>query len=340
MGEARPFDPSTSLRAGFAQGRPKVYVAARLAERFLAPLLERCEVSVYQGASPVPRDELLRQVRDVDGLLGSAMLPLDAQVLDAALRLRVVSNIGVGYDNVDLARATEKGVLVTNTPGILSEAVAELTIALMLQLSRRLCESERVVREGRWDPSGAAVPFGEDLKGKTLAIIGLGRIGCQVARRALAFDMRVIYHDVRPDVEAPPGLNRATGLDEALREADFLTLHANLTPQSARFMGARELALMKATAYLINTSRGAVVDQAALYEALKAGRIAGAALDVLETEPPPADEPLLSLPNVIITPHIGTATRETRSAMIELAVRNLLACLAGEPCDCIVNRPG
>jgi len=323
-----------------AQGRPRVYVASRLPERFLAPLHERCDVSVYQGAGPVSREELIRRVRDIDGLLGSAILPVDAQVLEAAQRLRVISNIGVGYDNVDLARASEKGILVTNTPEILSDAVAELTMGLMLQLSRRLRESEQVVREGRWDPAGAAVPFGEDLKGKTLTIIGMGRIGRQVARRALAFDMRVIYHDVRADAPAPPGVSRAADLEDALRQADFVTLHPNLTAESVRLIGARELALMKPTAYLINTSRGPIVDQAALYEALVTGRIAGAALDVLETEPPPPDEPLLSLPNVVITPHIGTATRETRSAMIELAVRNLLACLFGEPCEYVVNRPG
>ncbi len=322
-----------------AQGRSKVYVAALLPQRFLAPLLKRCDLTAYEGSGQVPRDELLRRVCDVEGLLGPSVLPVDAQVLEAAEHLRVVSNIGVGYDNVDLSRATQEGVLVTNTPGILSDAVAELTMALMLQLSRRLRESEQFVREGRWDPSGAAVPMGVDLKGKTLAIIGLGRIGAQVARRALAFDMRVVYHDVRADVEAPPGVSRAVGLEDALREADFVTLHANLTPQSAHLIGARELAMMKPAAFLINTSRGPIVDQAALCEALKAGRIAGAALDVLEKEPPPPDEPLLTLPNVIITPHIGTATRETRSAMIELAVGNLLACLAGEPCEYVVNRP-
>ncbi|MBI2913505.1 MAG: D-glycerate dehydrogenase [Chloroflexi bacterium] len=319
--------------------KPKVYVAARLPEHFLAPLLERCQVTAYEGRGQVPRQELASQAREVEGLLAPSSLAIDTGVLEAAQRLRILSNIGVGYDNVDLEQATRKGVLVTNTPGILSDAVAELTMGLLLQLSRRLPEAEQVVREGRWDASGAVAPFGTDLRGKTLAVIGLGRIGREVARRALAFDMRVIYHDARADVPSPPGVGRAADLEDALRQADFLTLHTNLTPGSAHLIGARELALMKPAAYLINTSRGAIVDQAALFEALKTGRIAGAALDVLEQEPPAPDEPLLSLANVIITPHIGTATRETRSAMIELAVRNLLACLAGEPCENIVNRP-
>lgn len=321
------------------RARAKVYVAARLPESFLAPLRERCDVAVYDGVSPLTPDQLLPNVRDIEGLLLPAVLPVDAQVLKAAQRLRVVSNIGVGYDNIDLEQATGKGVLVTNTPDVLSDAVAELTMALMLQLSRRLPESQQIVREGRWDPAAAAVPMGVDLKGKTLAVIGLGRIGCRVARRALAFDMRVVYHDLRSQVSGPPGVSRAAGLEEALRQADFVTLHTDLTPQSKHLIGAQQLAAMKPAAYLINTSRGAVVDQAALYQALKAGRIAGAALDVLEEEPPRPDEPLLTLPNVIVTPHIGTATRETRSAMIELAVQNLLACLAGEPCDYVVNRP-
>jgi glyoxylate reductase len=177
-----------------------------------------------------------------------------------------------------------------------------------------------------------------DLKGKTLAIIGMGRIGCEVARRADAFGMRVIYHDVRPDCAAPGDSTRVE-FHEALREADFLSLHTNLTDESRHFIGEGELAAMKPSAYLINTARGPIVDQQALYAALKEGRIAGAALDVLETEPPPKDEPLLSLPNVVITPHIGSATRETRDAMGRLAVQNLLDCLEGRPCANVVNRP-
>jgi len=317
--------------------RPRVFVAGRLPGHVLQPLYERCEVAVYDGPGLISREELLARIGDADAVIGSAMVPLDAGVLEAAPRLRVISNIGVGYDNVDLAAAGRRGIVVTNTPGILSDAVAELTIALMLQLARRIREGERLVREGRWDPANAPVPLGNDLKGKTLALIGIGRIGVAVARRALAFDMRVVFYDVRPDAPAPPGTERLPGLLDAMAQGDFVSVHINLTPDSQQLIGRAELAAMKPSAYFLNTSRGAVVDQAALYEALKEGRIAGAALDVLEQEPPRPDEPLLTLPNVIITPHIGTATRETRTAMMELAVRNLLACLAGEACENIVN---
>jgi glyoxylate reductase len=297
------------------------------------------KVAVREVPGLPSREDLLEAVRDVEGLLGPATLPVDAGVIGAAKKLKVISNIGVGFDNVDLEAATNAGVLVTNTPGILSDAVAELTLGLMLMLSRRLRDSEDVVREGRWDESGAAVPMGVDLKGKTLAIIGMGRIGREVARRALAFDMRVIYYDVGEEVREPAGALRVSSMKEALVEGDFVSLHTNLTDATRHLVGAEELAVMKPTAYLINTSRGGVVDQAALYEALNAGKIAGAALDVLEEEPPSPDEPLLGLSNIRITPHIGTATRETRLAMIELAVGNLVTCLRGEPCDRIVNRP-
>jgi lactate dehydrogenase-like 2-hydroxyacid dehydrogenase len=300
--------------------------------------VERCEVTVYRGAGPVSRTELSEQLREAEGLLGSAVLPLDAAVLESAPRLRAVSNIGVGYDNVDLECASRRGILVANTPGILSDAVAELTIGLMLTLARRLPESMAVVTEGRWDRAGAAIPMGVDLKGKTLAIVGMGRIGRRVAQRALAFGMRVVYYDVAGVASPLSGASAAGSLEAALRGADFVSLHTNLTPTSRHLIGARELAMMKPEAYLVNTSRGAIVDQSALYGALKEGRIAGAALDVLEEEPPAADEPLLRLANVVITPHIGTATIETRGAMVELAVRNLIACLFDEPCECVVNR--
>jgi len=319
-------------------GRPAVFVAARLPERYLAPLEERCEVTVYRGAGPVSRTELSEHLREAEGLLGPAVLPLDAGVLESAPRLRAVSNIGVGYDNVDLECASSHGILVANTPGILSDAVAELTIGLMLTLARRLPESMAVVTEGRWDPAGAAIPMGVDLKGKTLAIVGMGRIGRQVARRALAFGMRVVYFDVAGMASRLKGASSAGSMEAALRQADFVSLHTNLTPTSRHLIGARELAWMKPEAYLINTSRGGIVDQSALCRVLREGRIAGAALDVLEEEPPAADEPLLRLANVVITPHIGTATIETRGAMVELAVRNLIACLFDAPCECVVNQ--
>ncbi|MBI1885125.1 MAG: D-glycerate dehydrogenase [Chloroflexi bacterium] len=317
--------------------RPKVYVATRLPRQFLDQLAASCDCDCFQGFGPVPRPELLERLAEVEGLLCGATLPVDGEVIDAAKRLRVVSNIGVGFDNVDLGRATERGIAVTNTPDVLSDAVADLTMALILALARRLRESEQVVREGRWDASGVNVPMGSDLGGKTLAIIGMGRIGKAVAQRAAAFAMRLVYYDVRPEAKPKVRARRCGSLDEALALGDFVTIHVNLTPETHHLIGANQVAAMKPTAYLVNTSRGQVVDQSALSEALRQGRLAGAALDVLEQEPPDPSEPLLALPSVIITPHAGTATRETRLAMVQLAIRNLIDCLCGEGSPCIVN---
>ncbi len=295
------------------------------------------DLEVYRGKSPIQREELIEAISAAEGFLGSAQLPLDAALIDAAPQLRVISNFGVGYNNVDLEHASARGIAVCNTPGVLSDAVADLTLGLIIQLSRRLWESQTAVREKRWGASGAGVPLGTDLRGKTLAIIGMGRIGCEVAMRAQPFGMRVIYHDVRSDCPVPEGTARVT-FEEALAQADFLTMHTNLTAESHHLIGASELARMKPSSYLINTARGQIVDQAALYHSLKGGDIAGAALDVLEQEPPSSDDPLLSLPNVVITPHIGSATRETREAMARLAVQNLVECLEGRSCANVVNR--
>lgn len=317
--------------------RPKAYIATPLPQRFLAQIGERCDMVCYQGQGLLPRQELLDGIGDADGLLCPSVLPIDGEVIDKAQRLRVISNIGVGFDNVDLKRATERGIVVTNTPGVLTDAVADLTMALMLALARRLPEATQSVRQGRWDPSGASVPLGTDVEGKTLAIIGLGRIGTAVARRALAFGMRVVYHDIRRDAPDIPGIIARRDLAEALREADFVSLHVNLTKETIHLIGGRELALMKPSAFLINTSRGRVLDQGALETALRHGRLAGAALDVTDPEPLNPAHPLLRLPNVIITPHIGSATRETRAAMVELAVQNLLSSLGGGTPEYVVN---
>jgi lactate dehydrogenase-like 2-hydroxyacid dehydrogenase len=317
--------------------RPRVFISLTLPQELLAPL-SGCDVEFYGGRGPIPGQQLTEALRDTEAYLGPASSPIPRAAIEAASRLRVISNFGVGFDNVDLALARERGIDVCNTPGVLSGAVADLTMGFILMLSRGLADAASMVREGRWVRGAAPLPLGADVAGKTLAIIGMGRIGCEVAARAHAFGMRVVYHDVRPDCPVPEGIATAVTFAEALREADFLSLHTNLTDESRHFIGAAELAGMKPSAYLINTARGPIVDQQALYEALKAGRIAGAALDVLEEEPPAADDPLLTLPNVVITPHIGSATRETRAAMGRLAVQNLLDVLEGRPCPNIVNR--
>ena len=317
--------------------RPRVFISLPLSDDQLAPLADY-EVIRRTAAGPIQHKELMEMIAGAAGHLGSAVLAIPNEVIDAAPRLRVISNFGVGFDNVDLSYARQRGIDVCNTPGVLSDAVADLTLGLILQLARGLGEAQAMVRQGRWVKGAHPLPLGSDLKEKTLTILGMGRIGLEVARRAQAFGMRVLFYDLRGDCEAPPGADCAPTLDDALREADFLSLHTNLTPDSYHLIGAPQLAAMKPTAYLLNTARGPIVDQQALYEALKEGLIAGAALDVLEVEPPPAGEPLLTLPNVIISPHIGSATVETRDAMARLAVQNLADVLAGRPCSNIVNR--
>lgn len=322
--------------AWLGMASPRVYLALRMAADALARIERECELVRFEGKGAPAKADLVAALADIEGLLGSAQLPVDAEVLAAAPRLRVVSNFGVGFDNVDLAAATERGIVVCNTPGVLSGAVADLTLGLMIALARRLPESERFVREGRWG-KGPALELGSDLAGKTLGIIGLGRIGQAVATRARAFGMEVCFYDELRDPPADASFCVYRDLADLLRESDFVSLHVNLSPETRAMIGERELRLMRPEAYLINTARGPVVDQAALVDALKQGEIAGAALDVLEREPPAADEPILHAPNVTLLPHIGSATRETRRAMLDLAIDNLLAALRGERPTCVVN---
>jgi glyoxylate reductase len=317
--------------------RPRVFVALRWPMEALARIASECEMERYEGpGGQAPKEALIAALGDVEGLLGSAQLPVDAEVLAAAPKLRVVSNFGVGFDNIDVAAATQRGVLVCNTPGVLTDAVADLTLGLIVDLARKVVEAAGLAREGQWATAGRAI-MGNDLRGKTLGIVGFGRIGRAVAQRARAFGMQMCFHDVFEDAGPEFADCAYRPLDDLLRESDFVTLHVNLTPETEKLIGARELALMKPTAFLINTARGPVVDQGALIEALREGRIAGAALDVLEREPPDADDPILSLPNAIVLPHIGSATRETRAAMLDLAIDNLLAALRGETPKAMVN---
>jgi glyoxylate reductase len=278
------------------------------------------------------REDLLREIADAEGLLCPAPFPVGPDLLDAAPKLRVISNYGVGYNNVDPADLTRRGIVVCNTPGVLSAAVADLTMLLILVAAKRFLANERHARAawGRQQPP----PLGFDLLGKTLGIVGLGRIGRTLVPRARAFGMEVVFHDLFQD-SGELGVPYRP-LDSLLRESDIVTLHTNLTEDSHHLIGARELALMKPTAWLVNTSRGPIVDEAALVDALNAGTIAGAALDVVEVEPPPEDAPILSAPNTILLPHIGTATTETRAAMLDLCIRNLLAVLnRRRPPECV-----
>jgi len=312
-------------------GRPVAVIAFPAAERDLEPVAAVADVRRLPW--PLDWETLLGSLADAEGVLISNQWRLDERFFSAAPRLRVLSSYGVGYDAIDVEAATRHGVAVCNTPGVLSGAVADFTLGLILALARRLLEHAAFGKR-EWAERAPPPPLGWDLAGKTLGIVGMGRIGREVARRARAFGMRVRYYDVRGPAGEPE--DEFAELDEVLRAADVLSLHVDLNPTTHRLIGARELALMKRTAVLVNTSRGAVVDQAALVEALRSGRLAGAALDVLEQEPPARGEPLLDLPNVIVTPHAASATVETRRAMFELARENLISVLAGrEPPACV-----
>ncbi len=283
------------------------------------------------------QEDVIPHIADAEGVLVSNMLKADAALFDAAPKLRVLSGVGVGYDNADVEEATSRGIAICNTPGVLSGAVADLTIASIIMLLRRLLAHVDYVRSGAWSRREPGPPLSHDVTGKVLGIVGYGRIGREVARRAQALGMETVFHDVF--TEAPEGapLSAYLPLDELLQRSDVVSIHVDLNPTTRHMFSAEQFKLMRPDAYLINTSRGPVVDQAALTEALKAGELAGAALDVFEVEPVPEDDEIYRLPNVIPFNHMATATEETRKAMRGLAVDNMLAVLRGEMPPAIVN---
>ncbi|MBI4576762.1 MAG: D-glycerate dehydrogenase [Planctomycetes bacterium] len=296
----------------------------------------RMEVNPHDRV--LTRPELLAGVRGRDGVLSLLTDRIDAEVMDAAgPRCRVFANYAVGFNNVDVAEATRRGVLVTHTPGVLTETTADMAWALLFAAARRIAEGDRYTRAGRFEGWGPMLLLGQDVSGKTLAIVGAGRIGAAVAQRSRGFSMRVLYVDVRANEALERDLGaRRVALDEALREADLVSLHVSLEDSTRHLIGARELALMKSTAVLVNTSRGPVVDEAALVEALRSGRIAGAGLDVYEDEPRLAPG-LAALENVVLCPHTASATTETRTLMAIMAADNLLSALRGGRPPNLVN---
>ena len=298
------------------------------------------EVVTWPGDLPPPREALLEGLSSADGAMTMVTDRVDAELLAACKGLRILANMAVGYDNVDPALAAAAGVWLTNTPGVLAETTADLAFGLLLDAARKLSLSDRETRAGRWKTWSPTGYLGVDAFGATLGIIGPGEIGTAMARRGRGFSMRILYtsRNPRPALEAELGAERR-GLDDLLRESDFVSIHTPLTPETRRFIGARELALMKPTAILVNTARGGVLDQDALVAALRAGSIGGAALDVTDPEPLPVEHPLFSFPNVVITPHIASASLATRSRMAEMAAENILAVLAGLEPPNAVNRP-
>ncbi len=316
---------------------PKVFITRPLPQAAVERIATRCEVTLNPEDVRLPLAQVVAACQEVEGLVTSGT-PVSAEVVEQSPHLRVVSTVGVGYDHIDVAACTRRRILVTNTPGVVTEATADLSFALLMAVARRLVEADRYVREGQWRHWAWGCMWGTDLAGKTLGIYGFGRIGQAVARRARGFAMRIIYHSTdRPTREREQELGaQYVDRQTLLHEADFLSVHVPLAAGTNHLIRSTELALMKPTAFLNNTSRGKVLEEAALVEALQSKRIAGAGLDVFEFEPQihPA---LLAMPNVVVSPHMGTATRETRLAMAMMAAENMLAALAGQRPPNLVN---
>ena len=310
----------------------KVLVTVRLPAEVLSLIAREHQVESYDADPPLERHKLLQGVADKEGLLCTITDRIDSEVLERGPALKIIANYGVGFEHIEVAAATRKGIPVTNTPGVLTDATADLAFALILATARRVVEGDRRVRAGQFQYWAPLLFLGQEVSGKTLGIIGLGRIGQAVARRAAGFGMKIIYHSRTPLAPAAGQELQAAAvpLETLLREADFVTLHIPLTPQTRHLIGSRELELMKPTAYLINTSRGPVVDEAALVAALQREQIRGAGLDVYEREPQLAPG-LADLDNVVLLPHLGSATVETRTRMAMMAAENLLAGLRGDP---------
>jgi glyoxylate reductase len=316
---------------------PKVFVTRKLPEVALDELRKKCEVEINPEDRVLTKGEIIKGVKGKDALLCLLTDRIDAEVMDAA-NLKVISNYAVGVDNIDVKAATERGIPVTNTPGVLTETTADLAWALLMAIARRIVEADKFLRTGQWKGWGPMQFLGNDIYGKTLGIIGLGRIGSAVARRARGFDMKVLYYSRtrKRDLEKELGVEYRP-FEEVIKNSDFITLHVPLLPETRHMIGRKEFEMMKPTACLINTSRGPVVDEKALADALEKKQIAGAALDVYEQEPK-VNERLIRLDNAVLLPHIGSASVETRTKMARMAVENLLAVLEGRVPPNLVNK--
>jgi glyoxylate reductase len=315
--------------------QPKIFISRLIPETGLLFVKDYFQADVWTDDLPPTREQLIARSRGVDGLLCTLTDKVDSELMDSiGSKLKVISSMSVGVDHIDMAIATERKIPVGNTPGVLTDATADQAFALMLSAARRITEAERFVRAGRWVTWNPNLLLGVDLAGATLGLVGFGRIGQAVAKRAQGFDMRVIYYspDTKPAYGAKP-----VDFDPLLRESDFISIHVPLKPDTNHLVNADFLAKMKPNAVLVNTSRGGVLDQNALYHALKSNQIFAAALDVTDPEPLPMDHPLLGLENCIIVPHLGSASKKTRDLMSLLAAQNLVAGLKGERLPNCVN---
>lgn len=312
--------------------QPKVFVTRRLPEKAWNELVRYVQADIWDYETPPPYETLVERVRDKEGLLCLLTDRVDAALMEAGLNLRVISQVAVGYDNIDVPAAIRRGIAVGNTPGVLTDATADFAFALLMAAARRIGEGIDYVRAGKWDTWGLTLLLGQEVYGATLGIVGFGRIGQALAKRARGFDMRILYTDSerKPEVETELSAEYCS-LDELLQAADFISLHVSLNAATRGLIDARAISLMKPNAILINTARGSIVNPDDLYDALNAGRITAAALDVTDPEPLPAGHRLLSLPNLIVVPHIASATVTSRTRMALMAVQNLVAGLRGEP---------
>jgi len=308
-----------------------VFISSTLPKEAVGLIPRDFTLDYNNSEVPLSKAELVSRLKGKDGLICHIISTIDEEVLASAPTLKVVANVAVGYNNIDVAAARRRGVIVTNTPDVLTETTADFAWTLLMATARRVVEADHYARSGRWKAWKWDLLWGADVHGKTLGIVGFGRIGRAVARRALGFNMRVLYHDaVRADAAVERELSAtATDLETLLREADFVTLHTNLTPETRHLIGERTLRLMRKSAIVVNAARGPIVDEAALARALREGWIAGAGLDVFEEEPRIHPD-LLPLQNVVLAPHIASASRDTRIAMATLAVRNCVAVLEGK----------
>lgn len=318
--------------------KPSVFVTRAIHPQALTQLKTETEVEVWPESFPPSKEVFLAKVKNANALLTMLTDPIDAQVIAAGTDLKVIAQLAVGYDNIDIAAATRRGIPVGHTPGVLTETTADFAWGLMMAAARRIGEAEREVRSGLWQPWGPDVLTGLDIYGKTLGIVGLGRIGTAMARRARGFDMRVLYHSLTRDLEAEEQLGAEfVTLERLLTQSDFISLHLYYSPEAHHLIDRTALEQMKPNAVLVNTARGAVVDPEALTWALQTRRIAAAGIDVFEPEPIPANHPLTRLPNVVITPHIASAGKETRQKMAGMCVENILAGLQGTPIPWCAN---
>ena len=318
-------------------GKAKVFVTRRLPDAALDRLAPHCELDVWEGFLPPNYETVTEKMGNLSGILCLLTDRVDAQLMDAASNLQVVSNMAVGYDNVDVVAATERRIPVGNTPGVLTETTADFAFALMMSVARRIPEAQKYVQDGNWQTWHPTVLSGQDIFGATLGIVGFGRIGQAVARRAKGFNMRILVNTGGHDKEIQEIGAEKASLERILSESDFVSLHVPLNETTQHMIGERELEQMKSTAILINTARGGIVDGEALYKSLDRGEILAAGLDVTDPEPIPLDDPLLTLDNCLVVPHIASASVATRAKMADMAADNLIAGITGRHLPTCVN---